>query len=117
MNALVSNFLQLHPVAPLQKPKAIPMDFGSVLSIMNNDFHPQLTARGVIAFDESANLIQHAITQLLPIADLLREYPIRLNEFNLSLNYLQSYIYILNVTCELPKNARLLKYAQSKAGA
>ena len=117
MNALVKEFLHLHPVIPLLKPKATPLDFGKVLSIHNNDFHPTLNIQGVTAFMEAAHLIEHNVKQLLPLADLLKEYPIRLNEFLLGLNYLNSYIYILHSTCEIEKNARLLKYAQSKAGA
>lgn len=100
-------------------PEKIPaLDMGEVLSIFNNSNHPQLTARGATAFLEAEILLDDCITKLHGLAGLLQEYPIRLNEYLLALNYLHSYIYIIQVTTELPKNARLLNYAKSvKAGS
>lgn len=100
-------------------PEKIPaLDMGEVLSIFNNSNHPQLNARGASAFLEAEVLIDDCLTKLHGLANLLQEYPIRLNEYLLALNYLRSYVYILQVTTELPKNARLLNYAKNmKVGA
>jgi len=104
--------------AVLSQEKIQPLDQGQILSIMNNSFHPVLNIQGVTAFQEASALIQSSIANLKHLSELLREYPIRLNEFNLALNYLNGYIYILDVTCDIPQNLRLASYAKSaKAGA
>lgn len=94
-----------------------PLDLGEVLSIHNNDHHPQLSAVGARKLDEALFNLHAAIDNLQKANELMRGIPIKLNELNLAGSYLHSYVYVINQTLELPKNRLLAAYAQSqKAG-
>jgi hypothetical protein len=116
MNAVLKHFVELHQVVPLLKPKAIPLDFGSVLSIHNNDFHPKLNAQGVETFDGAASYLAETLPHLLQLGVRLKEHPINTREFFLALNYLNSYVHILETTLQTPDNARLNAYHLNKKG-
>lgn len=94
-----------------------PLDLGEVLSIHNNDHHPQLSAVGARKLDEALFNLHSAIENIQKAHELMRGVPVRLNELSLANSYLHSYVYILNVTLDLPKNRLLAAYAASqKAG-
>lgn len=98
----------------LSQPKIPPLDLGGILSIHNNDFHPKLNQIGANDVLMCANELRGALLALVKMRDCLAQYPIRMNEFGLALNYLYGYEYILNVTLDIPVNARMVAYAQSR---
>ncbi len=101
----------------LSSEKIPPLDLGAVLSIHNNDNHPQLSAVGARKLDEALFNLHTAIDHIQKAHELMRGIPIRLNELNLSGAYLHSYVYVINQTLDLPKNRLLAAYAESqKAG-
>lgn len=91
-----------------------PLDLGEVLSIHNNDHHPQLSAVGARKLDEALFNLHTAIEHIQKAHELMRGVPIRLNELSLSNSYLHSYIYVINQTLDLPKNRLLAAYAEQQ---
>lgn len=100
----------------LSPEKVTPLDMGKVLSIINNDFHPTLTAKEIDVFEGAVAILQGYLPSLIQVGNDLKNLPIRTNEWFLALNYLNSYIYILNTTLFKPENVRLHNYHLSKKG-
>lgn len=99
-------------------PEKIPaLDMGAKLSPMNNSNHPTLTPRGAVLLAEAEELIKHNLSQLLPLMAVLREQNIDTAQFSLALNSLNSYVYILDTTLTLDKNAKNANYAFAKRAA
>jgi hypothetical protein len=101
----------------LSPEKMPPLDMGDILSIHNNTNHPQLSAVGARKLDEALFNLHQAIDHVQKAQELMRGAPIRLNDLNLSNCYLNSYVYIINVTLDLPKNRLLAAYAEQARGA
>jgi len=91
-------------------------DLGQKLSILNNDFHPQLNVANAARLDEVQFLLRSSLENLQAARAHLKNLPIELSHFSLALNYLHSYIYIIDVTLDLPKNRLVANYAQAKKG-
>lgn len=72
--------------------------------------------RGVNHFQEAEVLLSDCVHKLKHLSDLLGEHPISTKEFNLAVSFLHSYIYIIQVTLDLPKNARFVNYTNSARG-
>jgi hypothetical protein len=99
-------------------PEKIPaLDMGAKLSPMNNSNHPTLKPSGAVIFAEAVNLIEHNLKNLLPLLPMLRDNGIDTVQFSLALNSLNSYVYILNATLDLEKNAKNANYAFAKKAA
>lgn len=106
----------MFPPVAIPKAKAVPMDFGTVLSISNNQFHPVLTRQGVEAFAMAHDYLTRALPHLQQVGSKLKNYEIRTNEFFTALGLLNSYIYILESTLEKPENELLAAYVKSQIG-
>lgn len=98
----------------LSPEKIPPLNMGDKLSPMNNSFHPTLNARQATHLAEAVELMRHNLGQLLPIVPVLKENDIEHRSFLLSLNTINSYIYILDNTLLLEKNRVLANLAYSK---
>lgn len=102
----------------LSPAKVPPLDLGKVLSIHNNDFHPTLTAKQIELVAGAVAMLENYLPHLVGAGNDLKNLSIRPNEWFLGLNYLNSYIYILNEVLLKPENQRLYNYALAKkAGA
>ncbi len=98
-------------------PEVIPaIDLGQLLSIHNNSHHPVLNQHGIYTFASASEYLKQVLPSLLQTANDLKQLPIRTNEWFLALNYLNSYIYILEATLEMPDNLRLHNYHLAKNG-
>ena len=105
----------IYPIKPLQRVPAVPLpSLGNVLSIHNNDFHPVLKSPQIEIFDSSIALLQAYLPPLVHAGNELKNLPIRTNEWFLGINYLNSYIYILDQTLQIPENRLLNIYARAK---
>ena len=116
MNAVLKHFIESQKVVPSLKPKAVPLDFGSVLSIHNNDHHPKLNHQGIETFDGVYYYLKDTLPHLHQVGIRLKEHPIVMREYFLALNYLNSYVHILETTLCTPENHRLNSYHLSKKG-
>lgn len=106
----------LFPPVAAPKAKAVPMDFGTVLSISNNSFHPVLTSQGVEDFAMASDYLSRALPHLHEVGKKLKNWPIQTKEYFTALALLNSYIYILEATLQKPENELLADYAKSKVG-
>lgn len=89
---------------------------GEKLSISNNDFHPLLDVGGASDLVKAVELFRANLDLLLPVVSTLKNNGIEHREFLTSLNNIHSYIYIIEATLALDKNARVANYAYSKLG-
>ncbi len=116
MNVSLSNDSAVYAV--LSPEKIPPLNMGSKLSPMNNDFHPTLNFKSAAELAEAVELMRHNLGQLFPLHEILKNNDIEHRSFLLAMNTINSYIYILDTTLALEKNrlAGNLAYSQ-KASA